>query len=154
MQTRAKTEDKSDRVMIGFLTGSRNFTRWNKVLRRSETTGHTFQLRHCSGLPNQPKWRPRFTSRALSMLTLLVALFLAWRWSVRDSAMRLARQTNRLRYAERELARAKSSMIERNRSGTRVLWNAESSSPRFDNCSSVECTIVDGAQSQLETRLT
>ncbi len=75
-----------------------------------------------NGTPNQRKWRPRFTSRALLMLTLLVALLLAWRWSVQDSAMRLAHQANRLRYAGREELDDRTQL---KRDKARGLWNAE-----------------------------
>src|ERR1700686_1056309 len=64
---------------------------------------------------NEPMRRPRFTIRALLLLTLLVAVLLGWHSSIQDARKQLARNANRLQYAEGELERTRDELKDRDR---------------------------------------
>jgi len=77
---------------------------------------------------DQAGHRPRFTIRALLTFTLLVAMALGWRTSVRDARQQIALQTVQLRYAEEELRRARDDLKDRDRPkqpNSRNFWEAE-----------------------------
>jgi uncharacterized protein YjbI with pentapeptide repeats len=80
-------------------------------------------------------WRPRFSVRALLMLTLLLAVALGWRSSVQQAQrqrsaleQQLAEQKVHLEYAERELNRARddlSDLAQPKQDRSRVLYGAQ-----------------------------
>lgn len=72
--------------------------------------------------------RPRFTIRALLLLTALIAMLLGVHSCVHDARIQLTRQATRLQYAERELERARDELKVQQRprrSGGRVFSEAE-----------------------------
>ena len=80
-----------------------------------------------NSLQTQTKRRPQFTTRTVMMVTLLLAVMLGWRSSVRRGELQMAQQANRLAYAEQELARARDELQDRVRvkpDRSRALWMA------------------------------
>jgi len=78
-------------------------------------------------VPTQTRRRPQFTTRTVLMVTLLLAVLLSWRASVRRGELQLAQQAHRLAYAEQELSRARDELQDRVRvkpDRSRGLWMA------------------------------
>ena len=78
--------------------------------------------------PNQPKRLPRFTIRAVLVVTLMIGLLLGWRASVRRARLQLAQQATRLQYAELELERTREELEDHDRARSdrpRALWEVQ-----------------------------